>query len=68
MERAGLQTIVVLGVYLNPLPRATARVHALAVATMACACSPTLLVGVEGYRDRLAALTQPTSGDPALEA
>jgi hypothetical protein len=29
---------------------------------------PDLLVGVEGYRDRLAALTKPTRGDPFQES
>jgi hypothetical protein len=29
---------------------------------------PDLLVRVEGYRDRLAALTHPRGGDPALES
>jgi hypothetical protein len=38
-----------------------------AIATLDLCVLPDLLVRVEGYRDRLAALTLPTSSDPAQE-
>jgi len=50
------------------VPSKSARVHTLAVATLGLCMLPDLLVGVEGYRERLTALAQPTRGDPAQES
>jgi hypothetical protein len=53
---------------MNRLPHATARVRALTVAMQGLCRLPDLLVGVDGYRDRLAALIKPTRGDPVQES
>jgi hypothetical protein len=49
------------GRHLSPLPRGSGRVRTLAVVTLGLCMLPDLLVGVEGYRDRLAALIQPNA-------
>jgi len=43
-------------------------VHALTVATLYLCMHPDLLVRVDGYGGRLAALTQPNPCDPAQES